>query len=85
MPVLVGPTASGKTAVSVRIAESLPVEIVSADSRQVYRFMDVGTAKPDSVQLDSVTHHFVSAVDPDAEFNAGIFGVEGRTILRLIR
>jgi tRNA dimethylallyltransferase len=76
--VLVGPTASGKTAVSLEVARQLGAEILSADSRQVYRFMDIGTAKPTSEQRLGIPHHFIDERDPDQEFNAGEFGVLGR-------
>ena len=76
--VLVGPTASGKTAVSLEVARLLGAEILSADSRQVYRFMDIGTAKPTPEQRFSIPHHFIDERDPDQEFNAGDFGVLGR-------
>ncbi|MBI4714911.1 MAG: tRNA (adenosine(37)-N6)-dimethylallyltransferase MiaA [Nitrospirae bacterium] len=71
--VLVGPTAVGKTRLALRIAREAGAEIISADSRQVYRGMDIGTAKPDPVQRGSVPHHLIDVVDPDGPFDAGIF------------
>ena len=65
---IVGPTASGKTDLALAIARRLPVEIVVADSRQVYRGMDVGTAKPDAAARAEVPHHLIDLVDPDAVF-----------------
>ena len=62
--VIVGPTASGKTDLALAIARRLPVEIVSADSRQVYRGMDVGTAKPSPPQRASVPHHLIDRAIP---------------------
>lgn len=62
---IVGPTAVGKTALALRLADDLPVEIVSADSRQIYRGMDVGTAKPTAQERQRVRHHLVDIVDPD--------------------
>ena len=62
--VIAGPTASGKTALAVRVARSLGAEIISADSQQVYRHFDVGTAKPSAAELGAVPHHLVSFVDP---------------------
>lgn len=76
--VLVGPTASGKTAVSIPLAELLGGEIVSADSRQVYRGLDIGTAKPDAALRERVPHHFIDIREPHEEYNAGLFGSEGR-------
>ena len=79
--VLVGPTASGKTPVSLFLASRLNGEILSADSRQVYRFMDIGTAKPTVAQRNEVRHHFVDELEPAVDFNAGEFGKTGRRIL----
>jgi tRNA dimethylallyltransferase len=79
--VLVGPTASGKTPISLLIAQQLPVEIISADSRQVYKFMDIGTAKPSVGDLNMVKHYFVDELPPDHNFNAGEFGKKGREVI----
>lgn len=65
---IVGPTAVGKTALALRLAQDLSVEVVSADSRQVYRYMDIGTAKPTAQQRQQVRHHLVDVVDPDEAF-----------------
>jgi tRNA dimethylallyltransferase len=67
--VLLGPTASGKTAVSLDLAEKYPLEIVSVDSMQVYRDMDIGTAKPSEEQLRRVPHHMIDVVEPEEQFN----------------
>jgi len=64
----VGPTAVGKSAVALALAERLGGEIVSADSRQVYRYMDIGTAKPTKEERQRVPHHLVDVVSPDEEF-----------------
>ena len=61
---VLGPTASGKTAVALALAARFPAEIVSVDSVQVYRGMDVGTAKPDREALARVPHHLVDILDP---------------------
>ncbi len=63
-----GPTAVGKTALSIKLAEQLHGEIVSADSRQVYRGMDIGTAKPTADEQRRVPHHLIDVVDPDETF-----------------
>ena len=76
--VLVGPTASGKTAVSLPLAERTGAEIISADSRQIYRHMDIGTAKPTAAERARVPHHFIDILDPDQYYSAGEFGVRGR-------
>ena len=67
---VVGPTASGKTALSIALAKALDGEIVSCDSMQIYRGMDIGTAKPDMAERDGVPHHLIDIVDPDAAFDA---------------
>jgi tRNA dimethylallyltransferase len=70
---LLGPTASGKTAVALALAARLPVEIVSVDSAQVYRGMDIGTAKPDAATRKRVPHHLLDIVDPTQPYSAGRF------------
>jgi len=79
--VILGPTASGKTSVALLLAQDLGGEIISADARQIYKFMDVGTAKPSKSQLEAVRHHFVDELLPDQNFNAGEFGKWGRKII----
>jgi tRNA dimethylallyltransferase len=71
--VLGGPTASGKTMLALKLAERLDGEIISADSQQVYRYFDIGTAKPTRAQLAQVPHHLISIVEPDAPFSAAEF------------
>jgi tRNA dimethylallyltransferase len=66
---LVGPTASGKTEVSLQVATDLGCEIVSCDSMSVYRGMDIGTAKPDAVSLQRVPHHMIGVVEPSERFS----------------
>jgi tRNA dimethylallyltransferase len=68
---IVGPTASGKTALALRLAERLGGEVVNADSRQVYRGMDIGTAKPTTAERSRVRHWLVDVVDPDEPFSLG--------------
>jgi len=70
---LLGPTASGKSALALRLAEAHPVEIVSVDSAQVYRGMDIGTAKPSAAERTRVPHHLIDVVDPDERYSAGRF------------
>ncbi len=78
---LVGPTAVGKTDLSIHIAQSLGGEIVSADSRQVYRHMDIGTAKPSSEERAMIPHHFIDTKDPDEIFSAGEYGRDARAVI----
>ena len=70
---LLGPTASGKSAVALALAQRFPVEIVSVDSAQVYRGMDVGTAKPDAATRKRVPHHLVDILEPTEAYSAGRF------------
>ena len=79
--VLVGPTAVGKTDLSMGLSETLNSEIIGADSRQVYRHMDIGTAKPSPEDRASVPHHLVDVVDPDEQFGlAGYLGLAKQSI-----
>ena len=82
---IVGPTAVGKTAVSLRLAEAHSSEIVSADSRQVYRYMDIGTAKPTAAELAEIPHHFISTQNPDEYYSAGQYGREARQCIGLLQ
>jgi tRNA dimethylallyltransferase len=71
--VILGPTAVGKSRLGIAIAKQLDAEILTADSRQVYRGMDVGTDKPPAAAREGITHHLIDLVDPDEPFNAGLF------------
>ena len=71
--VILGPTAVGKSRLAIEVAKQLPSEILTADSRQVYRGMDVGTDKPPVDVRQGVVHHLIDLVDPDEPFNAGLF------------
>ena len=75
---IIGPTAVGKTELSLDIAEHLNGEIVSADSRQVYRYLDIGTAKPSAIELARIPHHFIDIRYPDQYYSAGEYGREAR-------
>jgi len=68
---LLGPTASGKSALALKVAEKQPVEIVSLDSALVYRGMDIGTAKPGTELRAQVPHHLIDIIDPDQSYSAG--------------
>jgi tRNA dimethylallyltransferase len=70
---LMGPTGSGKSALALALAERLPLEIVSVDSAQVYRGMDIGTAKPDAAARARVPHHLIDLIDPVAAYSAARF------------
>jgi tRNA dimethylallyltransferase len=71
--VIVGPTASGKTDLCVQLNSEFPIEVINADSRQVYKLMDIGTAKPTKTQILQVPHHLIDIVEPEDEFNVSIF------------
>ena len=68
---LLGPTASGKSQMALALAERVPLEIVSMDSAQVYRGLDVGTAKPSAAERTQVPHHLIDVVDPDQSYSTG--------------
>ncbi|MBX3685278.1 MAG: tRNA (adenosine(37)-N6)-dimethylallyltransferase MiaA [Rhodocyclaceae bacterium] len=70
---LLGPTASGKTAVSLALAGSLPVEIISVDSALVYRDMDIGTAKPEAAERARCPHHLIDIISPEERYSAASF------------
>jgi tRNA dimethylallyltransferase len=70
---IVGPTAVGKTGLSIALAEALGAEVVNADSRQVYRGMDIGAGKPSLEERSRVPHHVFDVVDPDADFSLALY------------
>lgn len=78
---LLGPTASGKSRIALEIANHFPVEIISVDSAQIYRYMDIGTAKPDPETLTRVTHHLINLIDPDQRYSAAQFRQDALTIM----
>lgn len=78
---LMGPTASGKTAVALELAARLPVEIVSVDSAQVYRGMDVGTAKPSPSEREAVPHHLIDVIDPTEAYSAARFRADALRLM----
>jgi len=79
--VVVGATASGKSELAVRLAERLDGEVVNADSMQIYRGMDIGTAKPAADLLQRVPHHLLGIVAPDVNFTAADFQQEARRVI----
>ncbi len=70
---IVGPTAVGKSRLAALLARTFNGEIISADSRQVYRYMDIGTAKPTAEERSAVPHHLIDVVDPDADFSVALY------------
>lgn len=83
--VLSGPTASGKTELAISLARRFPLEVVNADSVQVYRGMDIGTAKPPPAVRAEVPHHLVDVADPDEQYSAGRFVADAESAIRGIR
>ena len=81
---LAGPTASGKTALSLALAEALDAEIVSVDSALVYRGMDIGTAKPDAAERARAPHHLLDIRDPEDTYNASDFARDARAAIDAI-
>lgn len=70
---MVGPTAVGKTAISIEIAKRLNAEIISADSMQIYKYMNIGTAKPTKEERQGIAHYLIDEIKPDEEFNVALF------------
>ena len=68
---VVGPTASGKTKLAVQLAKLYDGEVVSCDSMQIYKHMDIGTAKPTKEEMEGVAHHLIDMVEPGEDFSAG--------------
>jgi tRNA dimethylallyltransferase len=79
--VLTGPTCSGKTTLSILLADKLHTEIISADSRQFYKYLDIGTAKPDEQILKRAKHHFINILEPDEYFNVSLFEKQALKII----
>jgi tRNA dimethylallyltransferase len=78
------PTATGKTRLAIELAHAFGGEIVSADSLQVYRYLDIGTAKPTVAERNKVKHHLIDVVDPDEEFNAAVFTGQAQKIIEKV-
>src|SRR5439155_2203217 len=70
---LVGPTGVGKTALAMGLADHLAIEVISADSRAVYRWMDIGTAKPSLAERQQLPHHLIDVIDPDERYSLALY------------
>ena len=82
--VIVGPTAVGKTPLAIQVAQHFKTEIISADSRQIYKELEIGTAKPRHHELQQVKHHFINNKSIEEEYDAGKFGREAREAIDLL-
>jgi tRNA dimethylallyltransferase len=82
---ILGPTGTGKTRVAVALAEHWPIEVVSVDSRQVYRRLDIGTAKPTADERRCVPHHLVDVVEPDERYDAARFARDAAAAIAAVR
>ena len=78
---LMGPTASGKTAVAMELARRFPVELISVDSAQVFRDMNIGTAKPDAATLEQFPHHLINLINPEEAYSAARFRSEALSVM----
>lgn len=79
--VIVGPTCSGKSYLGLKLAQQINGEIISADSRQIYKRLNIGTAKPTSEELQKVKHHFINFLNPDEDYDVNKFSVDAENII----
>ena len=79
--VIVGPTCSGKSYLGLKLVQLINGEIISADSRQIYKRLNIGTAKPTSEELQIVKHHFINILDPDEDYNANKFSIDAENVI----
>jgi tRNA dimethylallyltransferase len=79
--VIVGPTCSGKSYLALKLAEDFNTEIISADSRQFYKYLNIGTAKPTSEELKRIKHHFIGFLEPDDEYNVSKFEIDAERVI----
>lgn len=79
--VIVGPTAVGKTSLAIQLAQQLKTEIISADSRQIYKELEIGTAKPTQEELSAVKHHFINIKSIAEDYDAGQFGRDALALI----
>ena len=82
--ILTGPTSVGKSALSIALAKAVDGEIISADSMQVYRYMDIGSAKITVDQMQGVPHHMIDILDPSESFNINLFQRKAKECIREI-
>ena len=82
---IMGPTCAGKSAVALELAQRLPVEIISVDSAQVFRGMDIGTAKPSPAERAAIPHHLIDIIDPTESYSAAKFVADATALVHAIR
>ncbi|MCP4295416.1 MAG: tRNA (adenosine(37)-N6)-dimethylallyltransferase MiaA [Proteobacteria bacterium] len=82
---VIGPTASGKTKLGIQLAQMLNAEIISADSMQIFRRMDIGTAKPTKSEQLEIVHHLIDILEPTQSYNAGLFAQDAENIAKDIK
>ncbi|MBU1098359.1 MAG: tRNA (adenosine(37)-N6)-dimethylallyltransferase MiaA [Bacteroidetes bacterium] len=82
--IIVGPTCSGKTSVALALALKFETEIISADSRQIYKLLNIGTAKPSEYELTTIMHHFIDYLNPDENYNVSRFEKEALIKIELL-
>ena len=82
--IIQGPTAVGKSSLAIKLAEELDSSIISADSRQVYKYLNIGTAKPTQKDQIRIKHHLIDIVEPDEEYNAGMFSDDADKLIKEI-
>ena len=80
--VITGPTASGKTSVSIELAHKFGAEVISADSMQIYKYMDIGTAKPTAEEMEGIPHHMLDVVFPWEEYSVAQYAEDARRCIR---
>lgn len=78
---VVGPTCSGKTGLAIKLAQHLKGEIVACDSRTIYKYMDIGTAKPTADECEAARHHMIDLVEPDQVYTVSQYQKQGETLL----
>lgn len=80
--VVEGPTGAGKSAIALQLAQALCTDIINCDSRQIYKYMDIGTAKPSAAQRAAIPHHLIDIITPDQSYNAGRFAQDAGSVIK---
>ena len=82
--VICGPTASGKTALSIELAKQINGEVISCDSMQIYKEMDIGTAKPSKEEMDGITHYLLDFISPDKRYSVADYKKDAKQAIKEI-